>query len=365
MKVEIMIKNKEIMVIGDLHLGNNLDSAVYHDIALNYAKWIKDQCTQNGIYDLLFLGDIFHNREEIGTNTLHTAYEFFTILSNFNIIIILGNHDLYYKDKTDITSTSVFRGWNNITIISEKMQHEFGEPTNKSDTIVPLCFCPWGYTTDIPKCSILFGHFELETFKHSSVKLCEHGVKPEYLLSVAPLIFTGHFHERQEREYKNGKIIYVGSVFEQNWGETDTDKGVYILDIVTGEYRFIKNTISPIHIKISLEKLLSNKEVFLKYKDLIPNNFVKLMIDKKIDYTMLEKIINKLSLLQPLDFKTEFVIIDSVEGQQNFECASIDIKEIFQEYLNGFEVEVDKEVLTQKIMTIYEKALSKIVITGD
>ena len=107
-----------------------------------------------------------------------------------------------------------------------------------------ITFVPWGgkVLKDIPKSDIVFGHFELENFKMNAFKICDHGDDPEVLVKKSNLIFTGHFHTRDEKHFKedNSTILYVGNPFEMDFGDTMQKKGYYILDVDNLTYEFLK-----------------------------------------------------------------------------------------------------------------------------
>ena len=89
------------------------------------------------------------------------------IWKSFNILILVGNHDAYYKDKSDVNSLSIISGWENITVVSEPTQIEC---FNRKFMI-----CPWGTAvSEMKKSDIIFGHFEIQSFKfnqHRSLPL--------------------------------------------------------------------------------------------------------------------------------------------------------------------------------------------------
>lgn len=337
-------------IIGDLHLGLKSNSEIFYKISIDYVKWLKSILLNKQIYNIIFLGDIFHNREEISVQTIQVMTDFFNLLKEFNIKILVGNHDLFYKDRTDVSSISPLNEWNNIEVIKNVKLFEI---ENRK-----LLFIPWGFNiNDLIKADVYFGHFELNYFYQTLQKICENGLDPEIFNSKTNLVFSGHFHIHQIRDIKNTKIIYVGSCFQNNWGEMGTEKGFYILNLNDLNYEFIKNTISPIHEKIILSKFLNDKKYFNEKIKLISNNFIKLIVDIDIDYDKIEKINNKLFLLNPLDLNIEFDIIKDEINIKNFKSEIYDIKDCFYEYINSIETSKDKKRLFDIIMKIYQKSI--------
>ena len=203
------------------------------------------------IKDIIICGDVFHYRDEIAVNSLQIAKQFFDILKEYNIVMITGNHDCYYKDTSCVNSLSLFSGWNNITVI-DKLHTE--EIYNKT-----ISFVPWGeQIKKIPKCDLIFGHFELENFKMNNFKVCDNGDNPDELLKKSKMIITGHFHLKDERKFKNGKILYLGNPFQMDFGDAESEKGFYVLDFdKIQEPVFYRNTVSPKHKKLLLSELIS------------------------------------------------------------------------------------------------------------
>lgn len=349
------ITEQKIAIISDIHLGVHGDSEIWHKIALDYANWLKDELTLKSIKDVFILGDIFNTREEIGVNTLQIAEQFFNILSTFNITLLVGNHDSYLRDNSSIHSLGLLKGWKNITVIDKLTTIE---TLNKKLTIVP-----WGESlNNIPKdTDILFGHFEINSFKQTPVKLCEHGLNSEDLIKIAKLTFSGHFHLKEERTYNKSKIIYVGCPYQQTFNDLNSTKGYYIFDIKNFTYEFFENTISPKFYKIKLSELFDKTKI-LEIKKQICGNFIKIIVDIVIEFEKFEKIINSLMLLKPLELSSDFTKNEEVGIQKDYESVSLDIKSILGEFIETLEVKDIKEDVIKEIEMIYSKALSKVKI---
>ena len=74
--------------------------------------------------------------------------------------MITGNHDAWYKDTSEINSLSILKGYKNIRVFDNLTMEDWYDNKKKA------AFCPWGTKlSDIPKCDLVFGHFELENLK--------------------------------------------------------------------------------------------------------------------------------------------------------------------------------------------------------
>jgi DNA repair exonuclease SbcCD nuclease subunit len=350
----------KIAIISDLHCGIHSNSELWHKVLIDYGKWLKTELDKKQIKDLFFLGDIFHDREEIGVNTLSVCEQFFKIFSDpiapYNIVLLTGNHDAYLRDSSQINSISIFKGWPNITIIDDIFTINIKKRN--------FTFIPWGCKPeDCPKSDIMFGHFEINSFKMNVQKVCEHGIDSEVLLDKAPLIFTGHFHTKDERVYPNGKIIYTGCPYSQNWGDLGLTKGYFIVDASTNTYEFFENTISPRYYKYNFTEFL-DAEKWKEIKKTIANNFIKIQIDSDIDYTRLEKLITVLNALKPLEVSTNFTETNKLTVNTDYEAISLDTKALFLEYIDTLDIAAIKDKVIEEITAIYDKSITKVNITG-
>lgn len=336
------IKSSQVGIFSDTHIGLGQDSLTWHTNILNFAKWAAEIYNQNGINEILIPGDIFHNRNEISVNTLSTAKQFFDIFKDFHIYISTGNHDCYYKDRSDVNSVSLFDGWNNITVI-DKMPHIF-EVARSTKT---LAMVPWG--TDIKNIpgdmDYCVGHFEIKSFKMNNHSVCDHGMTSDELLKKSKYIITGHFHKKTHRIYENGEILYLGSPYQQNFGDVEEERGIYIFNLEEGTFKFIENKISPKHIKLSLAKILS-KELPSQYiKQNVPNNLVCLMVDTTILPEELSLISSKLQKLNPQFFRLDYKVPDQdmTLNPTNNLYDSIDIRKNLSDFVQALDISYKDE----------------------
>ena len=343
-------KKPKIAVISDLHLGVHSNSAIWHNIALNWANWFKTELKKHHIKDIVFCGDWHHNRSEISVNTLQVSADILDILQEFNIFAIPGNHDMYFKHRTDVTSLSIFKNRKNITIYDKLTTVEWFDKV--------ISFCPWNTViSDIPKSDIIFGHFEVETFKINNTKICEEGIKVKDLLAKSKLTLTGHFHTRHEKVYGAGTILYVGNPFQMDFGDAGNSKGYHLLDIETGDYEFIENTISPLYEKISLSELVYEGSLTPRIKQIVTNNIIKLKVDKNICQEDMTVLTNKLSLLKPesitIDYDINFNrILD--ETKQKEDLSGIDVSQAIVDFINLLDI-VNKKDIIDYTVELYRK----------
>jgi DNA repair exonuclease SbcCD nuclease subunit len=137
------------------------------------------------------------------------------------VYFILGNHDLFYKDKREINSIEFMRLFPNIVPIKD--------PFTEGDvTILPwLVGDEWQQVPKL-KSKYIFGHFELPSFyMNAMVQMPDHGLLQRNHFVNQDYVFSGHFHKRQH----SGNIVYMGNAFPHNYADAgDDERGMMILE---------------------------------------------------------------------------------------------------------------------------------------
>lgn len=342
------MKKEKYALFTDLHLGVHQNSTLWHNIALEWADWFIAELQEKQINKIIFTGDFFHSRSEISVSTIQTAANFLDKFRDFTIYMIPGNHDCYYKDKANVHSLSILRGYSNIIVFDAVSTCDIG---NHKAT-----FCPWGFDSSVVENSdVIFGHFEIETFKMNAHKLCEVGVKPRDLLKKSPLIFSGHFHLNEERKYEEGKIIYVGTPFQLDFGERDCRKGYYVLEFSKNiEYKFYENNKSPVHKKLLLSEIASDNDII--NDNIVASNFIKFVIDTHLEQDQIDKLIHRINSLKPQSFIVDPQVNYNIALDEQSDCdlSGVDISKAIVEFVNMLDIE-DKEDVVKRTLFLYNQ----------
>jgi len=347
----INFSSNKICCFSDVHIGVHQNNVFWHNVSRKFFEWVKDELPKHGIKDIVICGDLFHYRDEISVNTIQIASDLLAILKDFKIIMLVGNHDSYYKDRSDVNSLSPFSGWPNIHVVS---QVETVDIFNKK-----LTFVPWGTNLkEITKSDVVFGHFEIETFKMNSHKICDHGMKVSDLLSRGNLVVSGHFHIRDERKYDSGTILYLGSPYQMDFGDYEDTKGVHILDINTLKYKFIENQDYPKHKKVHLSELVKEKGLSENVKDIFSKNIIKFIVDKNIAADEIDFLLKKLSTLNPISINVDYAVNFNkfeINNEGNCDLSGVDIPKAIEEFVNMLEINNKKEIIDYTV-ELYKKA---------
>jgi DNA repair exonuclease SbcCD nuclease subunit len=192
----------------------------------------------------------------------------------------------------------------------------------------------------------------------NSYKVCEEGLKVKDLLKKSPLVISGHFHTRHEKKFGKGTILYVGNPFQMDFGDTNNQKGYYILDLDTLEYNFTTNNISPNYKKISLSQLVRSGKITKSVVDLFAGNIARLKVDMNISQSDMDILLKKLTLLKPealtVDYDINFNrLLDDTENKEDL--SGIDIPQAIEEFVNLLEIKNKKEII-KYTLGLYEKS---------
>lgn len=283
-----------ILLFADAHVHAHKKSFDRLKDCLTALDWVFETAKKHKIKDIVFAGDLFQDRQKIDVATYSLTFDilFKHCDGSINLWLLLGNHDMWYHDKWDISSVLPFSALPNVTIINKACTLEIN---GKEIDFLPYIRDPIECLTYLEMTAkqrkglkILIGHLaihgaELNTLYHTLADIVlEHDgdmvkVGPE-LFKAWDKVFLGHYHGAQEIE----NIEYVGSLLQLTFGEAFQEKHVIIYDLNTGNQEYIINDFSPKHL------ILAEDEV---HKHDIENNFVRLNVEnrKSIDILDLKK----------------------------------------------------------------------------
>lgn len=259
------------MAMTDMHFGLKYNSAQHNQDVLDYFEWFIKEAKARNCDTCFCLGDWHHHRSNISILTLDYTMKGLRMLNdNFKkVYILVGNHDLFYREKRSVHAMVVGDEFPNIEIVDE--------PIVEGDVaLVPwLVEDEWKNIENI-KSKYLFGHLELPGFyMNAMVKMPETGELTSAHFKHQDYVFSGHFHKRQVK----GKVHYIGNPFGHNYSDVwDFDRGAMYLEW-DKEPEYLNYEQGPKYIHITLSALLENPEQFLT-----PKTHLQVTVDTEISY---------------------------------------------------------------------------------
>ena len=338
------ISSERVAIFSDIHLGIHQNSFQWHKIANDWTDWFVSQLKANDIDTVIFCGDFFHYRDSVAVSTISLAADILNKLRDYQLIMIPGNHDCYYKDSSEINSISILRSYPNVFVIEEPMTLKHNDKN--------LTFVPWGYgIAELPVSDIIFGHFEIKSFKMNTFKVCDSGIPMPEILKKSPLIISGHFHLRSERKLDIGTVLYVGNPYAMDFGDAaGMSKGMYILNLNDSSYEFIENTISPTFVKIKLSDLIQYNGISNQVRKMFAGNMVRLVVDKSLSSEDAEYLFTRLRSLSPASFDVEHdVQFDLLIGDMEADLSGVDVETALGAFIDMLDIDNKDQVLEYTI----------------
>ena len=360
----------KILMISDIHFGCRGNSEKYLTVIKDFfTTTLVKAIDDNKITDVRILGDLFDNRNTLNVRTMNTVMEVFrwyaTNKPDIKFKVLLGNHDIYYHNRTDINSIECLRHMGNVEII-DRLEME----TINGKKIVMV---PWlihetetyqkfmHLASGEEKFDLLLGHFEARGFEITPGVVDTSGLDSNIFHNFVK-VFSGHYHIRDTR----GNMTYLGCPYQLTWGDYGNDKGIHIYDIDTGETTFIKNDDSPEHLKIIMSSLAEGERDCLKK---VKNNVIRLVIDKKYKDSVILKVVSALEALQPFKLDIDNQYIEETVDADSMKEVDIsrlsDPLSFLLEYIkvielpSDSEISFDKKELTRRVSELYQKILKE------
>jgi DNA repair exonuclease SbcCD nuclease subunit len=328
------------IIMTDIHFGLRHNSQEHNKDCLDFIDWLIVEGKKRDAETCMMMGDWHHHRSNINILTLdYTMQALRKLNAAFQkTYIMVGNHDLFYREKRDIHSMIVGSEFKNIILVDSII-------VEGDVALVPwLVDEEWKDVENI-KSKYLFGHLELPGFKmNAMVEMPDQGMLNSGHFKHQEHVFTGHFHKRQTK----GKITYIGNPFGHNYSDVwDFERGAAFLEW-DKEPEFIDYSDGPRFISITLSALLANPDIYLK-----PKTYLQVNLDLDISYeeaTFLRetfltqyqvrefKLIQNQDELLQTDFEGDITLktIDQIVIEQlgNVESPSIDSAKLIEIY-NG------------------------------
>ena len=249
---------KKAACFTDIHFGLKSGSRTHNQDCENFVSWFCDTAKAQGCETAIFLGDWHHNRSTTDVSTMnYTVSNLEKLSQSFEkVYFILGNHDLFYKDKREINSVEFMRLFPNIVPIRELY-------TEGDVTIMPWLIGDEWTTVKQLKSRYIFGHLELPHFyMNAMVQMPDHGQLQTGHFQHQELVFTGHFHKRQQK----GNVVYIGNAFPHNYADAgDDDRGMMTLEW-GGQPEYHTWPDQPIYRTYKLSQIIDKPDELLREK---------------------------------------------------------------------------------------------------
>jgi len=339
----------KVAIITDTHYGARKGSKHLHDyFELFYKNVFFPTLKDNGIDTVIHMGDAFDSRKSIDYQSLEWAKRVvFEPLKDYNVHMIIGNHDCYYKNTNNVNSPELLlQTYPNIKTYSTVSEAVVGG--------LKILFIPWinaeNFENTVESIKVsnsvcAMGHLELNGFRAHRGHVMEDGMDCNVFEKFSK-VFSGHYHTRSD----NGRIFYLGNPYEMFWNDVNDDRGFTIFDTETLEHTPINN---PYRLFYNIYYEDTPYQTF-DTRDYV-GKIVKVIVRKKTEPKKFEKFIDKLYSCGIQDLK----IVENFTIQENEEFEVEETENtisILNRYIDEAEFECDKTIVKGILQKIYSQA---------
>ena len=339
----------KIAIITDTHYGARKGSKYLHDyFELFYKNVFFPALKEHKVEAVIHMGDAFDSRKSIDYQSLEWAKRVvFDPLKKYDVHMIIGNHDTYYKNTNTVNSPELLlQTYPNIKTYSN--------PAEVNICGLNILLIPWinqeneANTLKMigeSKSKCAMGHLEFQGFRVNRQLVMEHGLDSTIFKNFTK-VFSGHYHTRSD----NGYIFYLGNPYEMYWTDVNDTRGFHIFDTETLTHTPINN---PYKLFYNIYYEDTPYQLFdaTEYE----NKIVKVIVRKKSKPKDFEKFIDKLysARIQELKIVENFDVIENENFVIDEEESTISI---LNRYIEESEFEYDKTIVKGIFEDLYKQA---------
>ena len=347
----------KIALLTDTHFGARNDNLNFNDYFYDFYEGLFfPYLQQNNIKHCIHLGDLMDRRKYVSYRILKDFRERFIQPFNhlkINLHILVGNHDIYFRNTNDINSLNELLGQkhNNIFIYSEAQEVNFDG--------FPILMMPWINPQneiysfgmmDETKADTMMSHLEVVGFEMHGGHTSESGFDKSQFKKF-DTVFSGHYHKKSD----DGQIYYLGTPYQMTWSDYNCPKGFHVFDTETRELTRIVNP-QKIFEKIYYDDTQEDYDSHdvEQYK----SKYVKLVVANKNDLYKFDKFTDKLFKADCHEVKIieDFTDLDANTVSDDIVENTQDTMTLLGKYIDDLDVNLDKTKLKSDISKLYHEA---------
>lgn len=330
-----------ILLFSDIHIASHKGSSKRLEDCLKTLEWVLTTATDNNIKHVVFCGDLFQERQKIQVLAYHNTYRILKKFPELQIYLLLGNHDLWYYEKWDVSSVFPLEALPNVNVIGDiktiniaGLDIDFLPFTHDPLTVIKERFSE--------KSKVLCAHIAVDGATLNFHHRTKSEVSIEFendMVSVGvdmfdgwDKVFLGHYHGAQKL---NHFVEYIGSPLELTFNEAFQKKHICILNTEDLSVKYIENNFSPKHLIIEADEVDSYD---------LDNNFVQVYVNElhSTDLTEMRSRILKDKNNVQLEFRESKKKENTTKEIAKFNITSGDV---LQRYIETFNTKLDNSRL--------------------
>lgn len=339
----------KVALIADLHLGVKKSDRIFQDSQLKFFKnqFVKE-LKEKEIDTIIVCGDIYDTRQTVNVQTENAVIDLFkNILADFNVHIVVGNHDIYHTTTTEVNSLKPLDLLSNVTVYEKPTEVLLGDSE--------VLMLPWitKYTDfDVilaKKYKYAFAHLDIVGFDMGG-GLSTEGVTISQVIDKIDFTYTGHYHSRSIKKFSDGEktITYIGSPYQITRIDREQDRGYGILNLNNNNFEWVTNTESMIFTKYVYPNVDESK---------VPGNQVDIEIpyEKQNETKKIFDFIQRLNSLGPA-YPVNTYNSDKPDNKTDIsiDVESLNLVGLFKSYIDEIETSLDKQELYNELISLYD-----------
>jgi DNA repair exonuclease SbcCD nuclease subunit len=345
----------KIALINDTHWGVRGDSQVLLDHQEKFFTNIFfPELEKRNITTIIHLGDLVDRRKYINFYTAsRLKTDFLDKLDEYDVHILAGNHDTYYKTTNELNALEQLVDTNTrLSVYTEVSEIWLG---SSSVLLVPW-INPENAQASLDAINntasqIVFGHLEIQGFEMALGSYCDHGFDRSTFAKF-DMVMSGHFHSKSHQD----NIYYLGAPFQMTWSDYQGEKGFHIFDTITRELEFVPNPYKLFHKLYYHDADKTFEEVIQPLKETnVSDCYVKLIVEEKNNPYWFNRFTNTLEKMGPYDLG----IVEALTFHE-FDDTIIeteDTETILLKSIDNLDVSCDKKKLKRLLSNLYKDAL--------
>ena len=260
---------KPLLIVGtDTHLKNGNESQI-----IDIFKQMLDEAIKLGLSEVYFDGDWFDSRKYQSLSTLRATITILDMYEEAGVLLkaIPGNHDKPNYEAED-SYLDVFGRYKSLDLTTTTSYSDYGDvrihmiPFFDEKTSFQKYLEESIKNIDNSKKNVLMTHVAVDGVRNNDGSEMEGVVGLSQFTDHFDLVLIGHYHDCQE--LADGKIIYIGSTHQHNFGENSA-KGVTVLydDLSIEQIQLKTKTFNAIQIDLNTVPEEEVKQLIEKYSN--------------------------------------------------------------------------------------------------
>jgi DNA repair exonuclease SbcCD nuclease subunit len=350
-----------IALVTDTHLGARGDSLAFNDFFMRFWEGcFFPYLKEHGIKHVIHLGDFVDRRKFVNyviLNSWRTRIINRMVREGIGMEVIVGNHDIPYRNTNEINAVQELFNVRNIQVISK--------PQTRNYAGLEIAFLPWINATNYEEtirfieetpARIAMGHLEIAGFQMDRGNICTTGISRE-VFKKFDTVYTGHFHHRSS----DGHISYLGNTYEITWADYGDTRGFHVFDTETLDVEFIENPFRMFHKIVYDDAVETESSIEIMDFSQYNNTIVKVIMKTKNDLFLFERFMARLYEVSPLDVS---IVEDFTDYSEDQDANAIinqadSTTVILDKVVDTLDIDIDKDKMKNMLRNVYHEALDQ------